>query len=102
MQREERQMHRVIVLVCSAVIRSVGGLERALVQMRGNANAEAVIHGVECTPPALLRIEEGLSQDKRRAARALRSRANRAVCTNGDRRHLAFEEFRTQAVWRRR
>src|SRR2546425_5944524 len=102
MQSEERQMHRVVVFVCGAIIRSVGSLERTLVKVRGDANAEAVIHRVERAPPPLFGCEKSLPQDEGRAACVLGSHPDRAVRGHRDWRCLAFEEFFTSAVCRGR
>ena len=53
-------MHRVVVLVRGAIIRCVGGLECALIQVRRDPHAKTVIHRIECASPPLIQREKRL------------------------------------------
>src|SRR5687768_11740455 len=89
MQRQEGQWHRVVVLVRRAVARGVGRLEAALVEMSGDAQAQAVRQRVDRAALALLRVEQRLPQDERGPTGPHGPRADRAVFANGYRRGLA-------------
>src|SRR5215472_7341841 len=47
MQCEEGNVHGVVVFVCGTVSRGVGGLEGTLIEMRRDAQTEAVGHRVD-------------------------------------------------------
>ena len=46
-QCHERQLHRVVVFMRGAVVRRVGRLEHAFIEMRRHAEAQAVVHRVD-------------------------------------------------------
>jgi hypothetical protein len=82
-QREERQVHRVVVFVRGTVGGRVRRLEGALVEVRRDAETEAVGEGVERTAPALIGRQRGLPQQQRGTAGALRPGPDRAVGPTG-------------------
>jgi hypothetical protein len=89
-QLEERELHRVVVLVRRAVCRRVGFLECALVDVRRDADAEPVRDRVERRPATLGGVQERLPQRQQRPGRLLAGARDRAVV--GDRDALALEE----------
>ena len=63
---EERDVHREVVFVRGAVRGRIGGLERALVEVRRHADERRVVHGVDDAAPPLGGSEQRLAQEEER------------------------------------
>src|SRR5688500_7508419 len=101
MQCQERQRHRVVVLVRRAVAGLVRRLDSALIEMCRDAKAQAVGQRVDRAALALVRVEQSLPEDERRAARSHRTGTDAAVLSHRYRRSLALEELLAERVRRR-
>jgi hypothetical protein len=93
-------VHREVVLVRRSVRRRAGRLERALVEVRGDADAGRVGHGVAHAALALLEGERPAQRQRRLAG--LGPGRDRPLLADRDRDFRACEEVLAEAVGHRR